>query len=825
MQQFISENNLKEKGFDNLPGGVFIYRADDSQKILYANEKTLKLFDCENLDEFIELTGGSFKGIVFNPDLSYIESDIYNQVSSEDYNFHHLNYRIRTKSGKIRYIEDFGQLVHDPVWGALVYAFIIDSNIKFLTYDIDKLTGLPGNRRFVEYASRILEFNRKTANNTNFLILFINISRFKTYNVKHGFEKGDELLRATTAIIKQEFPNHFVSRFSDDHFTVMTEEDNVIEKIKRINSRVYDLKEGSKIGVNVGIYRIKPEDTDVSVCCDLAKIACDSIRNDMDSFYRFYEVSLSRSIEIYDYVIENINTAIENGYIKVYYQPVIRTFSGALCGMEALARWIDPVKGFLSPGVFIEPLENSKQIYKLDGYIINEVCRNYRERTDKGESTVPVSFNLSRLDFTTCDIFDIVESAIKKYRVPRSAVNIEITESVFAKNAAAINKEVERFREAGYLVWMDDFGSGYSSLNVLKDYSFDELKIDMEFLSSFTQKSKDIIRSTIDMAQTLGLQHVAEGVETEEQFEFLKSIGCGKVQGYYFGKPLPYDECIGLCMQKGYEPETPDIKAYYDRLGEVNLITDMPLAIFEYDREKIRLIHINKPYKRDILFSEDSSLELVEEFLNSERSPVALKFKDFLQEVIESGGHKKFTYPDRGKLICIEAEIVSSHLNRYMVKSTVENISFYPKKTPQEELSSILRNVYRLYDEVRLVDLKEDSIERIITVFGKEEEQRKLPKIFNIDRALKIYTSQNIFSEDVEKVERFYDFGVLINKFKTERRDAVTGYFRTRNNDGEFRLAAHTVLSLPSTDVNKFILFIKFIEYEKIAMLKEIIKG
>jgi EAL domain-containing protein (putative c-di-GMP-specific phosphodiesterase class I) len=181
-------------------------------------------------------------------------------------------------------------------------------------------------------------------------------------------------------------------------------------------------------------------------------------------------------------------------------------------------------------------LENYQLIHKLDSYIIKEVCKIYRFNIDNKIEMIPVSFNLSKLDFILTDIEKVIDDLVTEYKVPHDMLNIEITESMFVENASLIGCTIDRFHSKGYKVWMDDFGSGYSSLNILKDYNFDELKIDMAFLSNFSEKSKKILKSIVLMAKEIGIKTLAEGVETKEEFEFLRDIGCEKIQGYYFGK-------------------------------------------------------------------------------------------------------------------------------------------------------------------------------------------------------------------------------------------------------------------------------------------------
>ena len=204
-------------------------------------------------------------------------------------------------------------------------------------------------------------------------------------------------------------------------------------------------------------------------------------------------------MDIEKYVVENIAAALENNYIQVYYQPVIRTISRKLCSFEGLARWIDPEIGMIRPDQFIPVLERASKIHILDRHIIREVCKLLRNTMDVGGIPIPVSINLSRLDFSLCDIFSFVDEEVRYYKIPRDFLYIEITESIMAEQASTMIMAVNRFRDAGYQVWMDDFGSAYSSLNVLKDFSFDEIKLDMRFLSSFSQRSRRILASVIQM--------------------------------------------------------------------------------------------------------------------------------------------------------------------------------------------------------------------------------------------------------------------------------------------------------------------------------------
>lgn len=283
--------------------------------------------------------------------------------------------------------------------------------------------------------------------------------------------------------------------------------------------------------------------------------------------------------EIKEYVRTHIAEAFEKGYFTVYYQPVIRTLTEEVCGYEALARWVDPVYGMIPPFYFIDILEKEKQIHRLDGFVIDRVCSDLRDDFDSGFAYQPISVNLSRIDFELCDMKEIVDRCCRKYSIPSEYLVIEITESAIASEESHIGEKIQEFRKDGYQVWMDDFGSGYSSLNNLQMYDFDELKIDMNFLRDFdtNEKSKVIIASIVNMAKVLGIHTLAEGVETREQYEFLKNIGCEKIQGYYYGKPKPVEEFTRQIDCSFDTNENPDFKNYYDTIGMINFLSSVPL--------------------------------------------------------------------------------------------------------------------------------------------------------------------------------------------------------------------------------------------------------
>ena len=405
----------------------------------------------------------------------------------------------------------------------------------------DELTGIHNMVYFRNEAEKVLSY--VTTDKENTIFLFFDIENFKSYNEKYGFHEGNELLIKVAHMIEDSFKGSLVSRFSDDHFVVLTRIDGAKNIIGHLSGEIKKLQREVHLELKCGAYKPVGDEADVSLACDRARFACNSIKKHYDRTLRIYDKSLEDKFQLKHYIVNNIDNAIASGYIKVYYQPVVSTKNGCICGLEALARWEDPNYGLLSPGAFIEILEEYRQIYKLYQYIIEAVCRDYRDASDNKKPFAPVSLNFSRLDFELCDIVGYLCETVEKYGVPKNFIDIEITESALTDQQDFLPNAIKNLRSFGYKVWLDDFGSGYSSLNVLKDYQFDVLKIDMKFLSGFkdNEKTRPILENIVSLTKQLKMLSLTEGVETAEQFSFLEAIGCDRAQGYLFSKPVPIE--------------------------------------------------------------------------------------------------------------------------------------------------------------------------------------------------------------------------------------------------------------------------------------------
>ncbi len=537
----------------NMPGALLVYKANENEDIIFASDGIAKIFECDTVNDFIKFTGGSFTTIVYPEDIEEVEEAIKNHVNTFE-GFDYVTYRIITKNGNIKQVEDWGYRVHDEELGDIFYVYIHDMDIRTRLAEFsgqkipepqenitDDLTGLLNMKHFRLKAPEVIrgfmDDNRQP------YCIYFNIRNFHTYNETYGFAGGDRMLRSIARILQDTFPAGLVSRFSDDHFGVITAQEDLQEKINRLSVRVNNIRRGVIVELKAGVYSIKDPSMDMSVICDCAKLACDSIKREYGTTVQFYDGRMDEKVHLQEHILSTFQTALDQNRIKVYLQPVVDVDTGNTASYEALTRWEDPKYGMLAPANFLYVLEEQHIIHRLDGFVIRKVCEELRRKRGNGEAVVPVSLNLSRLDFELTDVVRLIEDAVNDNDIPREMLRFELTESLIAVDMDAMKHESDRLRQHGFKVWMDAFGAGYSSLKVLKDFTLDGLKIDMDMIRSVDdERTNIIISAVIEMARKLGIPALSKGVETTEQLEFLRKAGCDLAQGYLFGRPAPIQE-------------------------------------------------------------------------------------------------------------------------------------------------------------------------------------------------------------------------------------------------------------------------------------------
>lgn len=412
----------------------------------------------------------------------------------------------------------------------------------------DVLTGGYNRRGFIRITERLLN---EVPDRTKYAVLFFYVKNFKAVNELFGVESGDVVLQNIfRTLTHSKLSPVITARVESDHFVCLVENKNLdFEELTSVCDNKF-VKDGKCMNliIRCGIFYVEEKPMKISGVIDRAKLAKRYITDEYVQPYMVYDHSMQVAYIDKAKLAGELQEGIAKEQFKVYYQPVIDTKTGKIASAEALIRWIHPDKGFISPALFIPTLEENGHISELDFYVLKKVWQFINDRCENNKFVVPISVNLSWMDFYDEIMMEKILKEMDRFRENgrEHMARFEITETSYAAIRENRSGILESLRIKNAKILLDDFGSGFSSFGMLQDYDFDILKIDMSFIRKIGEnpKTKSIVHSIIGMAHEIGIKTVAEGVETEEQVSFLRQSGCDYIQGYYYSKPLPEEEFV-----------------------------------------------------------------------------------------------------------------------------------------------------------------------------------------------------------------------------------------------------------------------------------------
>ncbi|MCR4823501.1 MAG: EAL domain-containing protein [Treponema sp.] len=519
---------------DNLKNGIIL--RDNDGFCIYINEFVRDTFSCDkntalSLDILAEFHNRR------------IESGLEGEASFSD----EFDYNTESKRLVLQ-ISDFYIREKNSVIGR--YYLIEDITIsKNQIYEEqmlrtrDKLTGLYNREYFFEKVEHRLKYDRFTP----YYLIVSDIVNFKLINDLYGKPFGDTILmRYADSLRKFVAPDDIYARLYNDHFILLVpkrhfDEEKYTKAFK--NNMSYLNNFSYRIVGHMGIYEVDDYALPVSVMCDRAFLALRLIKNDYKNAYAYYDESMRKEVLQMQMLMNELPQALKDGQLKMYLQPQVNK-EGIMSGAEALVRWHHPEKGIIPPADFIQIIEKINIISDVDRYIWEEACKKLAEWKISGRENLKISVNISAKDFFTMDLYETFTGLVEKYNISPANLNLEITETAVIMDLDNQSQLLDSLRSAGFIIEMDDFGSGYSSLNMLKDISVDVLKIDMAFLqkSKDDKKSQIILEKIIMLAKELGMKVITEGVESENQVAFLSKAGADLFQGFYFSRPLTVED-------------------------------------------------------------------------------------------------------------------------------------------------------------------------------------------------------------------------------------------------------------------------------------------
>lgn len=511
---------------------------------------------------------------------------------------------------------DFVMKPYNPVLLQFRIKNAIDKS-RMIMSERDSVTGLYTKFKFYQEVRLLLI----EAKEETFAFVRIDIDRFKMINNFYGIKEGDKVLRSVAKELNRiatVFEKFVYGRLENDVFGVCLpyKEQNIDLLVKALQINMKKVNKDYNIKVSCGVYIIKDRTMDVSEMYDRAFLAAKNCKGKFVDSIAYYDDSMIENMRQEQFIINEVNKAIEEEQFEVFLQPKINLVTDKSYGAEALVRWKHPDRGMISPGEFIPVYERNGIIGRLDQYMWRHVCMLLRRWIDEGKNPNPISVNVSRVNIYNPHLVEILKKLITEYRIPAGLLNLELTESAFMEDQALVMKTMSRLHDIGFKIMMDDFGSGYSSLNVLKDMEVDYLKVDMKFLQQSQKfnnsKGEKVITSVIRMAKWLHLPSIVEGVETIEQVDFLKCIGCEYAQGFFYAKPMPIEEYEAFLEKENLKEtglftneNTDIINEIWNTRSNTGIFFDMldiPVAIYEYRNDKIELLRANIRYDNDISF-------------------------------------------------------------------------------------------------------------------------------------------------------------------------------------------------------------------------------
>lgn len=409
----------------------------------------------------------------------------------------------------------------------------------------DSVSGSVSYGVFLEKAKTILE---KEKGATQRVLVYCDLERFKLINDSYGYQTGDELLRQIATILDANLDSdELFCRAYADRFILLLKtgsRDEIVGRLRKLHEECPRLPQESagcswQISIRSGIYEIKDWTMDVRTMAERANIACDEA-DDTNLCLAFYDESSLQSMLLEQSIETSMEHALDKRQFLLYLQPKYLLADGKLCGAEALVRWSHPSLGLLLPDQFLPTFERTGFIRKIDLYMFERVCATMRRWLDSGWEMFPISVNLSRSHLDDLGLVPVLTSLVRYYGIPCNLLELEITENSFRDDEAGMMRMLSELKAEGFSVAMDDFGTGFSTLNILKDIPLDTLKLDKGFLDECveSERGRSVITDVVTMAQHLHMHVICEGIETESQYLFLKDIGCEMGQGFYFAKPL-----------------------------------------------------------------------------------------------------------------------------------------------------------------------------------------------------------------------------------------------------------------------------------------------
>lgn len=802
--------NRKElhRCYDLLKAGICLVKADAQGTILFANRGLVSMYDCASEEEFLSFTTGRFSGMYTGDTIP-----LSNKTEAFRISFFSAKRHLRTADVQM-----------EPVLadGEACYVLEVENRRMLSSEAEDTLTGFPGTDVFLNQALEIAQKRMSEGTFTAMCPVCFNVANFRGFNRENGMNAGNRCIAYIGTVLRRNFPEGIFTRTDAENFWGLVARKDISERLDSVCAAVnlYLGRRSYALKAGVVVFDQAADEETLRHSFDMAQIACNRVKNDGEHSYAVFSKQMEEQLEMRRYILDHFDQALEEGYIKIYYQPVVRTLSGKVCSCEALARWEDPQRGMISPGVFVPVLESARRIGRLDQYMIEHVVQYQNALLESGRRAVPVSLNLSQLDFDLIQPLKYLNEMTEKYHMPHSYFHVEITETVLAENQERMARMIDHFHADGYEVWLDDFGSGYSSLKSLSRYPFDLIKLDMGFFRDFDAESREIVTSVVMMAKRLGMHTLAEGVETREQIDFLKKIGCEKMQGYFYGKPIPGHMIHAQLNQKGLQLESGLEASVYDKAGLVDMLSEDNAYLFLMENGTVRLLAYNEALAKTVRsVGAERALDTTL-VMSAEKMPRHRHFVRFLESVFDQSQATE-TFIENGSALRVQASFVAGVREFWVGSAHVKSISSNEISLLEQRQNAVMHNAVLLFDGIYHLDLEKDQIEVAACVHA----HMKLGTVFKgIRPSLVTFCRKFVNALDQERFLAFTDTYHLLEASKHVEYGYVQDLFRIKRDDGSFYWTLFVALPVKENEHDSILIYERRSVFEKNQNRKSLLK-
>lgn len=791
--------------YDGLSAGIIFFARDGKETFLFANDRALQLYDCHSEEELTENYGQTAEDLVTSR--NYIPlSCLSSGGEASSYLFD------CTTKQKTRRLE--ARITTKMLGETAIYLVeLLPARNVSNAFITDELMSLPFGTELPQAVSRYVdELSQKnllTQYRAVYLEFFVSSGE-----LEETCARMEDFSKSVLESMHDIFPESFVTGIGRKNFMGLLPEKDLPRKLGQLRSRIRASLNLPELQVKAGIVSANKaaDKNNLSQLFFAARLLTHSIRY-TNTMYIYGSQDAEDFLENRIFIAEHFEDSMEAGNIRVYYQPYVRHLSGKICGYEAVARWEDPSCGVIPPQIFIPALEDAGLIEKLDSYVTENVCRLLHDRIQAGLTVLPVSVNLSQVDFGLKEPLEFLDHITEEYHIPKELLHLEMKEAVLSQDAYSAEKILEVFQERGYRVWLDDYVDTGSTVRPLCGGLFQAVKIDMTNFRSLSQTDRRSIQTIIRVLKSAGIVAIAEGVETKDECDFLAASGIDRMQGNYFLQPMMFEDCQSACLKRGLSFETAQENAMYSKGEKLNLLSEQPLAVFIGNGDSVRLLAANPAYLSSFLMTGAPTVETVNNDLKSGLFPAGGKIMRFLREASD-GKHRSITYIDNGEYVRMTAWRIAGSEKQWLAGSTIINLSTETEFRQNSRLDAIARTLLHLYDTLLYFNQSMGSVQVIESTIPAFVSGQIYENSLETVRQKMRYV---LHPDDTDRFDAFLNTDAIYRSAEASGRAESADMFRIKGADGNYHWIVFRAIILYKTPDKDFILCEQEEVWQKLA--------